>query len=327
MEIIRFENFLNESNYFTYTKGCIMLDFNYNKWEDFIKHLIDEKDIYDKEGFGFEEEPHVTILFGILPNKHTFEEVKEKLLETDINLHRYYELKYISIFESKEYDVLKFDLKDCDEIFELNKYCVKEFEFENDYPKYHPHVTIAYIKKGRGKKYIQNLIEPLIVQPFELVYSYPNEDGSENLKDTILEYEPLDENIEFNIYDNNETDKHQIPSINPNFSEMRSHFDEESNLIEDVEINENIISDDDWAIFKITYSEKHFVTKLNGKEDEKYIGEYDSSLRYSDPEVLKFSLEDAKRIVNNSLHFGEKIGIVNSKGIQELFTEKLKKKK
>lgn len=200
MKITKFNEFLNEKKdeERIYTKGCIMLEFGIKKWDKFIKNIIDEKDIYDEEGFGLETDPHVTILYGILPREHDAKEVKEKLLDTDIDLHRYYELKHISIFESKEYDVVKFDLKDCDEVFGLNKYCTEVFDFENDFPDYHPHVTIAYVKKGEGKKYIQKLVEPLIVEPEKLVYSYPNEDGSKNKKDTIKKYEPLDELDEIN---------------------------------------------------------------------------------------------------------------------------------
>ena len=175
-----------------------MLNFTVKSWNKFIKNIINEDDVYDEEGFGFENDPHVTVLYGILPDKHSPKEVKEKLLETDIDLHKYYELKHISIFESKDYDVIKFDLKDCEDVHELNEYSKEVFEYENDYPDYHPHVTIAYVKKGKGKDYIQKLIKPLIVEPSKLVYSYPNDKGDKNVKKTIKKFEPLDDLDEIN---------------------------------------------------------------------------------------------------------------------------------
>lgn len=179
MKIIKnYEDFINESKKFTYTKGCVMLNFKVDNWNEKILSIIDEEDIYDEDGFGLEKNPHVTILFGIIPDKTTVKEVKDKINKSDIDIDKEYELKNISIFDtSEDYDVVKFDLKDCDEIIELNKYIADNFEYENDHPDYHPHVTIGYVKKGKGEKYIQKLEEPIIVTAQRIVYSYPNEEG------------------------------------------------------------------------------------------------------------------------------------------------------
>ena len=291
MKISKFTDFLNEEKKgFTYTRGCIMLDFNVKIWDKFIKNIINKEDVYDVEGFGFEEDPHVTILYGILPDKHSPEDAKEKLLETNIDLHRYYELKHISIFESKDYDVVKFDLKDCDEVYELNKYCTEVFDYENDHPDYHPHVTIAYVKKGKGKDYIQKLTEPLIVEPSKLVYSYPNEDGSKNKKDTIIKYEPLDE----------------IDEMNEKFK------------------LDNLSHTDDWAIFKISKSYgKCFITELSKILVDKF-SECHYQVRYSDPKVLKFTLGEAIELIKKNISTDEKMGVVNSKGVQKLFNWNIK---
>jgi hypothetical protein len=44
-----------------------------------------------------------------------------------------------------------------------------------DYPDYHPHSTIAYLKKGKGEKYTDKLKgAEYIVNPSKIVYSKPD---------------------------------------------------------------------------------------------------------------------------------------------------------
>ncbi len=45
-----------------------------------------------------------------------------------------------------------------------------------DYPDYHPHTTIAYVKPGEGKKYVGKIDKPIMVKPNKIVYS--KADGS-----------------------------------------------------------------------------------------------------------------------------------------------------
>jgi 2'-5' RNA ligase len=81
----------------------------------------------------------------------------------------------LSIFEADDYDVLKFgcESKALDALHKATKHY-----FDNNWkwPEYSPHVTIAYVKKGTGKKYVQ---EPL-GQTFKLVpseYIFSNAEG------------------------------------------------------------------------------------------------------------------------------------------------------
>ncbi len=191
MKIIKnYDDFINESKKSTYIKGCVLLNFRVDNWKEKVLSIIDEEDIYDDElnDFGLEDNPHVTVLFGILPDKTTVKEIKDNLKNVDIDIVKEYKLQDISIFDtSEDYDVVKFDLKDCDELIKLNKYIADNFEYEDDHPEYHPHVTIGYVKKGKGEKYIQKLKEPIIVEPSRLVYSYPDEEG-ENKKTNIKRY-------------------------------------------------------------------------------------------------------------------------------------------
>jgi 2'-5' RNA ligase len=123
-----------------------------NKITTFAKNIpenelsIDEAD----SRFGIEKEPHVTVLYG-LDNKITEEQLTEVLKGTPpITL----ELGKTSLFDTNEdYDVLKVDVKS-DQLTALHEKIKKEFETPGlTFKEYNPHVTIAYMKKGKAQKY------------------------------------------------------------------------------------------------------------------------------------------------------------------------------
>ena len=47
-------------------------------------------------------------------------------------------------------------------------------------------------------------------------------------------------------------------------------------------------------------------------------------MKYSDPQVLKFNIEDAKRIIMKNVSFHDKLGIVNKDGIQRIYNMQTK---
>lgn len=160
-----------------YEYGCVMvnLDVNPKEW-DKLQKMVDEEDIYfsdvDPTGFGRELDPHVTILFGI------HEDVPDADVETLIDKinNPQIELQKISSFsnENKPFDVLKFDIES-DDLNELNK-LFKTLPHTSDFPDYHPHATICYLKKGMAEKYVKKMadIEAIEVSPSEVTYSKPN---------------------------------------------------------------------------------------------------------------------------------------------------------
>ena len=77
-------------------------------------------------------------------------------------------LENISIFENKDFDVVKVDVIS-DGLNSLNKKMTK-YPHTTDYPHYHPHMTIAYVKKGMGKKYAEDL-KDFSITPDKFVYS------------------------------------------------------------------------------------------------------------------------------------------------------------
>jgi hypothetical protein len=49
---------------------------------------------------------------------------------------------------------------------------LKKFPFTSDYPDYHPHITLAFVKPGKGKKYELKFEEPLEVKDLvDVTYS------------------------------------------------------------------------------------------------------------------------------------------------------------
>ena len=117
---------------------------------EWCKKNIPDRHLYtDEENMGRETTPHITVLYGILT------EDSDKIVEVLIDEVPPIEatLGKITIFDnSDDYDVVKIDVKSKD-LNRLNKLLSDNIDNENKYPEYKPHVTIAYVKKGKGKLY------------------------------------------------------------------------------------------------------------------------------------------------------------------------------
>lgn len=148
--------------------GALMLNVNVPKWKE-ITNLIDRDDVYDKPTFGVETVPHVTIMYGF-HKEVTAKQVEELLNEKhDPNEKIKLDLIGISHFETPNYDVVKFDVKS-EKLVELNN-LMKKLPYTSDYPDYHPHLTISYVKKGTGKKYDEKFNENIELASNNIVYS------------------------------------------------------------------------------------------------------------------------------------------------------------
>ena len=129
--------------------SCLMLDTSFllNDIQEDIHDYICPCHIYDDEpGHGLELESHITVLYGLHTDK--FSEVVE-------NVELYpceFKLKNLSLFQNEKYDVLKFDIISND-LKELNKQLSDRLDYSSSYPNYHPHLTVAYVLPGKGKKY------------------------------------------------------------------------------------------------------------------------------------------------------------------------------
>ena len=177
----KFSKLINEKNSFKYEYGCVMLDLNVKNWNKIITDIIDKDDIYDEEGYGLETEPHITLLFGYGDDVQDkdIKEICEKYIKPTIILSK------ISIFENDDFDVVKFDIEN-DLVIQINK-DLSILPHTSTFPDYQPHATISYIKKGKGKKYIQELKENIKIESDKIIYSKPTGTSKKN-KITILKW-------------------------------------------------------------------------------------------------------------------------------------------
>jgi len=120
-------------------------------WED-LKLLVNPEDVYvgDMEFGGIQDDPHVTVLYGYHDDVKPGDVMtaSDDVLPGDIEL----ELNTLSVFENDEYDVIKFEVVS-KELTDLNTKMRSKFNHTSTHPGYNPHVTLAYVKKGMGKKY------------------------------------------------------------------------------------------------------------------------------------------------------------------------------
>jgi 2'-5' RNA ligase len=149
-----------------------MIYFEIDNWLKIIKQFIDESDLYkpEHEDFGLCKYPHTTILFGLHHDNDLPNLVKEYLIPFD-ELNDIY-VKNISLFENEECDVVKMDIKSKD-LKKMNKKLRDNFEYTSDHPDYHPHLTIAYVKKGKGEKYTTKISDKIKLEVNKYVYSSP----------------------------------------------------------------------------------------------------------------------------------------------------------
>ena len=154
-----------------YDFSCAMLYLDFPQMSD-LHGQIEKEDVYvdpEDQTFGLEDEPHVTLLYGLHNN------VGLDKVEPIVGAPVYSKVKAHnpSLFENDKYDVLKFDIKG-DQLSELNTK-LKQFPFTSDFPDYHPHMTVAYIKKGMGKKYADQFKgKEYQISPSHAVYSMAN---------------------------------------------------------------------------------------------------------------------------------------------------------
>jgi 2'-5' RNA ligase len=129
---------------------------------------------------GKEERYHVTVKYGL----HTSdpEDVKravQKWLQGRRSPSVGAKLGAVTLFPAKEgeaqrggdvYDVVKLDV-DSPDLASLNRALSDGLEHTDTHPDYHPHVTLAYVKPGLGRKYIGQGLGGHEVLLYELVFS------------------------------------------------------------------------------------------------------------------------------------------------------------
>ena len=150
MRVKKYIQFIKESTSYDY--GCVMVEVPVTNWNE-ITSIINKDDLYEVEGenYGIQDNPHLTLLYGLKPNitKEQVEQVLEKSVDGEkIEI----EIENIGLFENDNFDVVKFNVKKTEQLQKLFD-SLSELPNENTFPDYNPHMTIAYVKKGLGKKY------------------------------------------------------------------------------------------------------------------------------------------------------------------------------
>ena len=152
--------------------GCVMAILGKNFANEIVKFgnkLIPDDDLYFEEGqeYGREKEPHVTIKFGLTDNysKEDMGKVISHIKPFTITLVK------IGIFNNEKFDVVKVDCES-PTLRKLNKLFSK-LPNEDEHKTYNPHLTLAYVLPGKGKKYIRSLSNPIEVNINRMKYSNP----------------------------------------------------------------------------------------------------------------------------------------------------------
>jgi hypothetical protein len=164
----------------TYDYGCVMLYFSFPEINR-IHDAINPKHVYEEEGdntHGLENEPHTTLLYGLHPGVTT-EDIKKVL-----NKYSYpvCEISNPSLFKNEKFDVLKYDVKG-ENLHETNE-DLKQHPHTTDYPDYHPHLTVGYLEKGMGDRYI-TMLNKAKANKFKLTPEYAVYSKPDGTKDKI----------------------------------------------------------------------------------------------------------------------------------------------
>jgi len=139
---------------------CSEKDFNFH-W---TQKLIKDEDVYreypkvkgklfreflkddPKEEYGFERNPHITVLYGIQDEADYFDMRKKLKNFGPID----FKISDISSFRDVEnpYDVIILKIES-EKLHKVHEFLKETYENDWSYPKYNPHMTLAYVKKGK----------------------------------------------------------------------------------------------------------------------------------------------------------------------------------
>jgi 2'-5' RNA ligase len=118
-----------------------------------VENIPEENIVYDSVDpgtKGIQLESHVTLKYGLLTDN--FEEV-QKALEGEKAPHIKFGKTHFFEPEGKDYDVVII-VVESEDLQNLNKKLCDAVKHEDTQgSEYHPHVTVAYVKKGLGKNY------------------------------------------------------------------------------------------------------------------------------------------------------------------------------
>ncbi len=122
------------------------------EWTDLTKTL-DKDDLDIQPGKDPIERRHHISLHVLLPSRPTPELIHKLEGISCFTLT----LEGLGCFENKTNDVLYIQVVVNDQLRALHKLLVDEYKQPWQHPEYKPHVTIAFLKSGKGKKYVAGM--------------------------------------------------------------------------------------------------------------------------------------------------------------------------
>lgn len=167
---------LNENDG-VHSYGCVMLFLECPQMSK-IQSKINPDHLYidpNDDSYGIEKECHISLLYGTHEGV-TLKDVNKALVGIKFGNVL---LQNPSLFQNDKYDVLKYDVGNpvggTDFLWTAN-IALKKLPYTSDYPDYHPHMTVAYLKSGYGQRYADmlNKTTGMVVRPTHLVYSEPD---------------------------------------------------------------------------------------------------------------------------------------------------------
>lgn len=196
MKLKKYIEFIKESSGYEY--GCVMIEVPVSNWDE-LTNSIDPKDVYTggDDSHGIQEFPHLTLLYGL--EKGVTEDQVKSIIDNfkgEIKI----EIDGINLFENEQFDVLKFNVVSYPGLQKLHDELSK-LPNTDKFPTYTPHITIAYLNKGEGKKYVNLNYKYSVKNINKIVYSSPgkekvifdisNDDRSsiiETIEDIIIDF-------------------------------------------------------------------------------------------------------------------------------------------
>jgi 2'-5' RNA ligase len=153
-----------------YSYGCLMamLPESVARRVRGFAALIPDCDIYDDGSgeHGRENDPHITVKYGLHTGDGQF--VAEIMGSQSAPTAR---LGGMSVFENDKYTVLKIDV-DSPDLHALNQFVDASFETNTGFPVYHPHATIAYLRKGCDwRRYVCDIFHGSEMRFDEILFS------------------------------------------------------------------------------------------------------------------------------------------------------------
>ena len=135
------------------------------------QRLIPPQNLYtDPEDptYGYDTEPHVTLKYGFEPDlgRDEVASILQGVKPFSVIL------KALNLFENEKYDVVKFEVERCPILTELRRRC-DGYPNKDSYPDYKPHMTLAYVQKGKFPFVKENLNISLPITRFK----YSGRDG------------------------------------------------------------------------------------------------------------------------------------------------------